>query len=73
MLDLRFEAIAKSGGTGAKIIEGVKNMHQIASQAYKEAKAQDVVILSPACASFDMFKNYQDRGMQFIREVKSLK
>ena len=67
------EAIAKSGGTGAKIIEGVKNMHQIASQAYKEAKAQDVVILSPACASFDMFKNYQDRGMQFIREVKSLK
>ena len=67
------EAIAKSGGTGAKIIEGVKNMHQIASQAYKEAKAQDVVILSPACASFDMFKNYQDRGMQFSREVKSLK
>jgi len=67
------EAIAKSGGTGAKLIEGAKNMHQIASQAYKEAKNGDVVVLSPACASFDMFKNYQDRGMQFIREVKRLK
>ena len=67
------EAIAKSGGTGAKLIEGAKNMHKIASQAYKEAKNGDVVVLSPACASFDMFKNYQDRGMQFIREVKRLK
>ena len=67
------EAIAKSGGTGAKLIEGAKNMHQIASQAYKEAKNGDVVVLSPACASFDMFKNYHDRGIQFIEEVKSLK
>jgi len=67
------KAIAKSGGTDAKIIEGANNMHQIISRAYQEAKSGDVVILSPACASFDMFKNYQDRGMQFIKEVKNLK
>jgi len=67
------KAIAKSGGTDAKIIEGANNMHQIISRAYQEAKNGDVVILSPACASFDMFKNYQDRGMQFIKEVKNLK
>lgn len=67
------KAITNAGGTGTKIIEGAKNMHQIVSRAYKEAKAQDVVVLSPACASLDMFKNYQDRGMQFIEEVKSLK
>jgi len=31
-----------------------------------------VVLLSPACASFDLFKNYEDRGNQFIEAVKDL-
>ena len=67
------KAIVSSGGVKAKIIEGAKNMHQIVSLAYLEAKPGDVIILSPACASFDMFKNYQDRGMQFTNEVQNLK
>ena len=36
------------------------------------AEKGDVVLLSPACASFDLFKNYEDRGMQFIQAVKNL-
>jgi UDP-N-acetylmuramoylalanine--D-glutamate ligase len=32
----------------------------------------DVVLLSPACASFDLFKNYEDRGDQFKQTVKQL-
>jgi UDP-N-acetylmuramoylalanine--D-glutamate ligase len=40
--------------------------------AYAEAAPGDVVLLSPACASFDLFKNYEDRGTQFKQAVKSL-
>jgi UDP-N-acetylmuramoylalanine--D-glutamate ligase len=40
--------------------------------AAREATAGDVVLLSPACASFDMFRDYQDRGRQFKAAVQSL-
>ncbi len=47
----------------------LKDAVQIAS---RWAQPSDVVLLSPACASFDLFKNYQDRGEQFKQEVKAL-
>ena len=40
--------------------------------AYKIAKPKDCVLLSPACSSFDLFKNYEDRGTQFKNAVRKL-
>ncbi len=54
---------------GFKIIEGAKNMHEIVGQVASIAEQGDVVLLSPACSSFDMFTNYKDRGEQFKKEV----
>lgn len=47
-------------------------MSMIVKRASELAKEGDVVILSPACASFGMFKNYSDRGDQFIAAVEQL-
>lgn len=66
------KAIAVVGGFGGTIIEKAPNMREIVRQARLQAKSGDVVILSPGCASFDMFKNYQDRAEQFAREVERL-
>ena len=52
---------------------GVKtNMQEVVKTAFENAKSGDVVILSPAHASFDMFKSYIDRGEQFVENVNLL-
>ncbi|MFW6389061.1 MAG: UDP-N-acetylmuramoyl-L-alanine--D-glutamate ligase [Marinilabiliaceae bacterium] len=50
-----------------------RSMSDAVRQATDFAKPGDVVLLSPACASFDLFENYEDRGRQFKEEVKSIK
>jgi UDP-N-acetylmuramoylalanine--D-glutamate ligase len=55
-----------------KIYENCRNMKEIVVTANKIAEPGDVVLLSPACASFDMFQNYKDRGKQFKEQVNKL-
>lgn len=47
-------------------------MEEAIKVAYKIAERGDTVLLSPACASFDLFENYEDRGNQFKNAIKSL-
>lgn len=54
------------------VIVETRTAEQAVKQAYKLGKKDDVVLLSPACASFDLFENYEDRGRQFKNAVRSL-
>lgn len=55
-----------------EIMVNTANMQDAVSMAYHLAKKGDTVLLSPACASFDLFKNYEDRGDQFKSAVRDL-
>lgn len=55
-----------------QLIEGCKTMIEVIQEVTRIAEPGDVVLLTPACASFGMFKNYKDRGEQFKKEVKNL-
>jgi len=50
----------------------VASLLEAVSEASKRAVSGDIVLLSPACSSFDMFQNYQDRGEVFRRAVLNL-
>ncbi|WP_423185280.1 UDP-N-acetylmuramoyl-L-alanine--D-glutamate ligase [Alishewanella sp. d11] len=53
--------------------KAVKTLQQAVRLAAELAQPGDMVLLSPACASLDMFKSYADRGEQFAKAVKELK
>lgn len=65
-------ALTAAGFTTVLLFDQQSSMKQIVQAAFAIATPGDVVILSPACASFDMFKNYKDRGEQFIAAVEAL-
>ena len=48
------------------------SLEEVINSASKEARSGDVVLLSPACASFDMFDNYEHRGKVFKEAVNNL-
>ena len=54
------------------VIEDARSMEEAVSKAYKQAEKGDTVLLSPCCASFDLFKSYEDRGDQFKACVRNL-
>lgn len=85
LLDLvkeHVKAIVCLGKDNKKIIEAFKDLvpeiietesaEAAVREAYKLGKKGDIVLLSPCCASFDLFENYEDRGRQFKAAVRAL-
>ena len=53
-------------------VADVQSMKDAVDAAYKMAHKGEIVLLSPCCASFDLFKSYEDRGDQFKACVRAL-
>ena len=57
---------------GVPVIEVVNTLEEATKKAYAISKEDDIILLSPACASWDQFKNFEIRGDEFIQVVENL-
>jgi UDP-N-acetylmuramoylalanine--D-glutamate ligase len=67
------EKLKKAFGSIVPKIQETQSVKELVRMALNAADKGDIVLLSPACASFDLFKNYEDRGNQFRDAVRELK
>ena len=82
MVTNKVKAIICLGENNQKIINSFQgkvdtivqasSMHEAVNQSFSLANKGEVVLLSPACASFDLFENYEDRGFKFKKSVRAL-
>jgi len=82
MVDEKVKAIICLGENNQNIIDAFKDkvdtivqastMSEAVNQSYSLANKGETVLLSPACASFDLFANYEDRGVQFKKSARTL-
>ena len=71
-LGLENSKLLETFSSVTEIIVETTSMVEAVKMAYKIANPSDSVLLSPACSSFDLFKNYEDRGNQFKEAVRKL-
>ncbi|MBT1704143.1 UDP-N-acetylmuramoyl-L-alanine--D-glutamate ligase [Chryseosolibacter indicus] len=67
------EKLKRAFGGIVPVVKETQSVKELVRMALEVAQQGDVVLLSPACASFDLFKNYEDRGNQFRNAVQELK
>lgn len=82
MVAAKVKAIVCLGNDNQRIIENFRyiipeiyeahSMEEAVALSYRAGKSGDVVLLSPACASFDLFKNFEERGQMFKEAVRGL-
>ncbi|MCS5662793.1 MAG: UDP-N-acetylmuramoyl-L-alanine--D-glutamate ligase [Flavobacteriales bacterium] len=64
--------LIRTFGGVVELIQDTASMEDAVKAAYRFAEKGDAVLLSPACASFDLFANYEDRGRQFKKQIRLL-